>query len=264
MSLLADRVAFISGVGDGLGGDVARLFAREGARVVMLARKPDVIDRLSREIRIGGGICLPLVGDILKSSDCRAAFARAIETFGCVDVLVNVAGKGDRTNRIPLLEIDDDFTLWRESFEINVIGTMKMTRAVVPHMVARRSGRVIMVNSMTSERVRPYSYAYSASKSALQRITEVLALELAPHGIRVNGIHPGFMWGPVMQATMERESALAGIGQAEWKERIERDIPLGYIPSTSELAGVLCFMASDLSAAMTGASLHVNGGQYLR
>jgi NAD(P)-dependent dehydrogenase (short-subunit alcohol dehydrogenase family) len=264
MDLLADRVAVISGVGDGLGGDAARLFAREGARVVMLARQADIVEAIAGEISASGGSCIWCTGDIRNSIDCQGAVARALEEFGRVDVLVNVAGKGDRATRIPLLEIDEDFTPWRESYEINVIGTMKMTRAVVPHMMERRTGRIIMVNTMTSERVRPYSYAYSASKSALQRITEVLALELGPYGIRVNGIHPGFMWGPVMEETMERESRFLEISQAEWKQRIERNIPLGYIPPTSEFAGVLCFLASDLSSPMTGASLYVDGGQQLR
>ena len=263
MSLLDGRVALISGVGAGLGGDTARLFVDHGARVAMVARTRDVVRRIADEIGTRGGECLSLTGDITKVHDCRRVVADTIKTFGAIDILVNVAGKGDRASRVPLLEIDDEFTAWRESFEVNVIGTMKITRAVVPQMIGRRSGRIIMVNSMTSERVRQYSYAYSGAKAALQRITQVLALELAPHGIRVNSLHPGYMWGPIVQQTMERECARDGISHDEWKKHVVDDIPLGYIPPTSEYAGALLFMASDLSAAMTGQSLHVNAGQYM-
>lgn len=264
MGLLQGKVAIVSGVGEGLGGDAARLFAGEGAKVVLMARSAAIVERIQREIENAGGESIVALGDITKVADCAAVAAKALNAFGQIDVLCNVAAKGDRPYRLPLLELDEEFTPWRESFEINVIGTMKMTRAVIPHMIERKQGRIIMVNSMTGELVRQHSYAYSASKSALHKIAQVLALELAPHNIRVNSLHPGYMWGPVVQATMERESALTGLTQDEWRKNVAREIPLGYIPPTSEYAGALLFMACDLSAPMTGASLHVNGGQFLR
>lgn len=262
MKLLDERVALISGVGQGLGGACARLFVEHGAKVALLARTDAVTRALAEEL--GQENCLVVSADIQRVEDCGRAVRETLTRFGRIDVLVNVAGRGDRANRAPLLELDDEFTAWRESFEINVIGTMKITRAVTPHMMARKRGAIIMTNSMTGERVRPHSYAYSGAKAALQRVAQVLALELAPHGVRVNSLHPGYMWGPVVEATMQREAAASGVTEAEWREATTRQIPLGYIPPVSEYAGALLFMASDLSQPMTGASLHVNGGEYMR
>jgi NAD(P)-dependent dehydrogenase (short-subunit alcohol dehydrogenase family) len=263
MGLLTDQVVLLSGVGEGLGRDTALLFAREGADLVITARKPQVIDRVAADVKDLGRECMAVVSDIASLADCETATRTAIERFGRIDTLVNIAYRGDWPQRTSLLESAPDLSNWRACFEINVFATLQMTRTVAKHMVDRGAGgRIIMINTMTAEKVLPGSEAYAGSKIALQRMTRAIALELGPHKIRVNSMHPGYMWGPQVQKVMAKRAQDNGTNPADELKLITDQAALRYIPSTEEYARTLLFFASHLSDAVTGQSLHVNGGLY--
>ncbi|MGE0385954.1 MAG: SDR family oxidoreductase [Gammaproteobacteria bacterium] len=260
MALLQGKVAMISGVGGGLGRDAALLFADEGAELVLLARSRTVIDPVAAEVVARGRSALALTADVGVAGDCARAVEAAIGRFGRIDVLINVVY---RSAYVRLEDCTPDIAQWRASFDMNVWATMQMTRAVLPHMIARHAGRIVMVNTMMSDMPMAGAGAYAGSKSALQQITRTLALELAPHGIRVNGMHPGWMWGPQVQSVMQQRAIEAGTTPEQEADKVRAQIPLGYIPPTSEYAGTLLYLASELSNPVTGQSIHVNGGQWL-
>lgn len=263
MGLIEGDTVFLSGVNTGLGRDTALLFASEGADVVITARGSDTIEAIADEVRATGRRCLPIVADICNPDDCERATAAAMAEFGKIDTLINIAYRPAWPNLTPLLETQPDLSDYRACFDVNVFGTLIMTRAVAKHMAERHKGRIVMINTMTAEKVYEGSEAYSGSKIALQRMTRSIAMELGPLGIRVNSMHPGFMWGPQVERVFKTRAEEKGTSPEEEYRQVAKDAALRYIPSTSEYAKTLLFFASHLSDAITGQSLHVNGGLYL-
>lgn len=264
MGLLEGETVLLSGVNTGLGRDTALLFAQEGADLVITARGPDNIAAIAEEVRALGRRCLPLVADICQAGDCENAVAGALAEFGKIDTLINIAYKGAWPNITPLLECKPDISDYRDCFEVNVFGTLQMTRAAAQHMAERRKGRIVMINTMTAEKVYEGSEAYSGSKIALQRMTRSVAMELGPLGIRVNSMHPGFMYGPQVEKVLADRASAKGTTFQDEYDAVAKDCALRYIPPTGEYAKTLLFLASHLSDAVTGQSLHVNGGLYMQ
>lgn len=263
MGLLNDETILLSGVNTGLGRDTALLFAQEGADLVITARGSSNIENIADEVRAQGRRCMPIVADIANPEDCTRAAAEAVMEFGKIDTLINIAYRPAWPNLTPLLETQPDISDYRPCFEINVFGTLQMTRAVALHMAERKKGRIVMINTMTAEKVYEGSEAYSGSKIALQRMTRSIAMELGPLGIRVNSVHPGYMSGPQVDRVLTGRAKENGTTFDQEYAKVAKDIALRYIPPTSEYAKTLLFFASHLSDAITGQSLHVNGGLYL-
>ena len=198
MALLDGKVTLVSGAGPGLGRDVALACGREGATVVVAARTEEKVQALAAEVEAAGAPALGLRLDITDAGQCRAVVERIVDAYGRLDVLVNNAfDDGDRT---PFLEADLD--RWRRTTEVNLFGTLQLTQACAPQMVAQRDGRIVMVNSMSAVRIRPGWGAYTASKAGLAAVTKVLAAELGAHGVRVNGVHPGYIWGDSVETLL--------------------------------------------------------------
>ncbi len=262
MILAKGKVALLSGCGAGLGRDTALLLAKEGADLVISARKPDEIEAIAEEVRALGQQCLPVIGDITKLADCERVTEMAIEKFGRIDILVNIAHLADWPKRLTLMESEPDLSNWRACFEVNTFATMQMTRQVAKHMIRQRSGRIVMINTMTAEKVQPASYAYTGSKIALQRMTRILAMELGEYNIRVNSMHPGFMVGPQNVKVMTSRAEQNGTSVEEERALVAKEAALGYLAPTEEYARVVLFLASPLADAVTGQSLHVNAGHY--
>ena len=274
--LLESKRAIVSGVGDGLGRSLALALAREGADVVLGARRERHLRTVAAEIEAMGRRAWWLSTDITDQAQCDALTDLAVGEMGGVDILINNAfHPGVRGGNVydddydgsapiwaPILDSDLD-GVWREAMETNFFGTMRLTRAVAPHMVARGDGRIVMVNTQTSLWIKPTHGTYAASKGALATVTKTLATELGPHGIRVNGIHPGFIWGPPLQRALQAAADRAGTTLEEVVAGVTAEIPLGYMPPSEEVADAAIFFASDLARAITGQSLAVNGGHYL-
>jgi NAD(P)-dependent dehydrogenase (short-subunit alcohol dehydrogenase family) len=147
--------------------------------------------------------------------------------------------------------------------EVNLWGALRMTQAVVPAMRDRGDGRVVMINTMSVRRIRPRFGAYAASKGALETATKTLAAELGPHGIRVNGIHPGYIWGESVQAYFAHQAQRRATSPDDVYREVADETCLGYLPTAAEVAGSVLFFASDLSRPVTGQSLGVNAGHFL-
>ena len=260
MALLEGKVALVSGAGPGLGRDVALACGREGATVVVAARTEDKVQALAAEVEAAGAPALGLRLDITDAGQCRAVVERVVDAYGRLDVLVNNAfDDGDRT---PFLEADLD--RWRRTMDVNLFGTLQLTQACAPQMVAQGDGRIVMVNSMSAVRIRPGWGAYTASKAALAAVTKVLAAELGEHGVRVNGVHPGYIWGDSVETYFEYLAKKKGITAEEQYREVASETALGYLPHSSEIAEAVVFFASDMSKPITGQALGVNAGQWFQ
>jgi NAD(P)-dependent dehydrogenase (short-subunit alcohol dehydrogenase family) len=184
--LLKDRVAIVSGIGPGLGQAIALALSREGAAVAIAARSVDKLRDLAEAIKAKGGRALAVSTDIGDDASCRHLVDRTVAEFGGVDVLVNNAYHPGTYEKIETANLD----AWRPPFEINVLGSLRLSKAVIPAMKKEGRGSIVMINSMSMRRMMETFGAYAASKAALLAATQTLALELGPHGIRVNSVVP--------------------------------------------------------------------------
>jgi NAD(P)-dependent dehydrogenase (short-subunit alcohol dehydrogenase family) len=252
-------VAIVSGLGPGMGRDISLRFAEEGADVVLAARRAETMEKVAAEVRELGRRALCVATDITDNDACVALAAAATDEFGGVDVLVNNAfHTGDFT---PFMH--GDLAAWRDTMDTNFFGTLQLTKAVVPSMKERGGGYIVMINTMSVQRIQSGYGAYAASKSALAAVTKTLAVELGPDGIRVNGIHPGYIWGDSVEFYFKMLAEGRGITPEEVYNEIADETALKYLPHSSEIAGAVVFYASDLAKCITGTSLPVNAGHFM-
>jgi len=254
--LLQDRIALVSGIGPGLGRDISLALAREGAHLVLAARTEAKLVEIAAEVEAAGRRVLVVPTDITRAEDCERLVARARETHGRIDVLVNNAFSMGNFRRLDEASADD----LRGPFEVNVIGAMELTRRVIPLMKAQGGGSIVNISSMVIRDVLPRMGPYAASKAAWMAVTHGLARELGGDGIRVNSVVPGYIWGPSLQAYFAHQASQRGVDPQVIYDETARETALGHIPTSAEIADAVVFFASDLSRVITGQSLDVNGG----
>jgi NAD(P)-dependent dehydrogenase (short-subunit alcohol dehydrogenase family) len=255
--LLHGKVCVVSGIGPGLGRQAARALAVHGGQLVLAARRQTSLDEVAEEVRAIGADVITVPTDITKVEQCERLVARATEEFGGVDVLVNNAFRFDAFQTFEAV----DLALWRKIMDVNLFGSLQMTRAALPSMRERGRGSVVMVASMVARQPQPVQGGYAISKGALLTATRVLAFELGPSGIRVNAVVPGWMSGPSVDIYVQMTSDGRGVPPQEVIDELNARVPLGRIPSDEEVAGSIVYLASDLSSAMTGQAIDTNGGE---
>lgn len=184
---LANKIVFITGASSGFGADAARLFAKEGCIVVLAARRMDRLTTLAEQIRAEGGQTLAIPLDVTKQSLIDAAVRATLDQYGRIDVLLNNAGWG-HLDWLETLKPKEDIDA---QIDVNLCGVIQLTRAVLPSMLARRSGTIINMSSVAGLIAAPMYSIYGATKFALRGFTDSLRRELMPLGIRVCGIYPG-------------------------------------------------------------------------
>ena len=246
------QVAIVTGIGPGMGRSLALGFAEHGVDVVLAARRRERLEAVADEVRALGRDPLAIPTDITDRAACTALVDAAVERFGRVDMLVqNGHHEGDWQ---PVAEADPDS--WRAVMEVNLYGALHLVQLVVPVMKERSSGSIVLVNSGATVRFPVRMGAYVVSKSALAGMTRVLAQEVGPFGIRVNGV----FLGPVEGENLTR---MVGEGDVDaWMEQKAKEMPLGRVPTADECARAVLFLASDDAAIVTGQHLSVNGGQW--
>ncbi|MGD0748791.1 MAG: SDR family oxidoreductase [Acidimicrobiales bacterium] len=255
--LLSGKVCVVSGVGPGLGRQAARALAAHGADLVLAARRQSTLDDVLAEVAGIGARAITVPTNIVDPEACARLMAVAAEEFGGVDVLVNNAFRPDVFQSFE----DVDLTVWRKIMDVNVFGSLQMTRAALPFMRRRGGGSVVMVASMVARQPQPGQGGYAISKGALLTATRVLADELGPSKVRVNAVVPGWMAGPSVDIYIEMTSSGRGVPPQVVTDELNARVPLGRIPSDEDVAGSIVYLASDLSSAMTGQALDTNGGE---
>jgi NAD(P)-dependent dehydrogenase (short-subunit alcohol dehydrogenase family) len=255
--LLKDKTAIVSGVGPGLGKEIALAFAREGANVALGARTESYLQEVQGEVEALGRRAVYAPTDITDPEQCDRLAATTVEEFGAIDVLVHNAFAPD----VFQLFEDVDLAVWRHIMDVNLFGSLQLTKSVLPTMKDQQRGSIIFVNSMIMRKVLPLQGGYATSKGALMTAAQVLAKELGPHHIRVNSIVPGWMWGPSVEGYFKMMESQTGKSTQDSYDEIAKEIPLGEIPPDDDCANAAVFFASDLSSVITGQSLDVNGGE---
>lgn len=258
--LLTGRTAIVSGIGPGMGRDISLRLAREGADIAMGARSRSALESVAKEVEALGRRAVWLETDLTDKAAPGRLVEKAIAAFGRVDILVNNAF---HTGTMTPFESDDLETGWRDTHEVNLWGTLRMTQAVLPAMKQQKSGSIVMINTMTIRVVNPGFSAYASSKGALEAATRGIAKEVGPYGIRVNSVMPGWIWGDAVRGFLEARAQKEGRRYEDVLADITRTIPLGRIPDSHEISGAVVFFASDLASCITGQSLDVNGGQVM-
>ncbi|MCX7062289.1 MAG: SDR family oxidoreductase [Gammaproteobacteria bacterium] len=260
--LLKDKIVVVSGIGPGLGVKLAEEAAREGAAgLVIAARTAAKLDDAEARVRAINPACtvLKCVTDIADRRHCDALAAAALKRFGRVDALVNSAFVHGEMDHASTADLDG----WRAVFDTNLLGTLKLTQALIPALSVQ-GGAVVMINTMAVRKVPPLGEAgYAASKAALATSVKYLATELGSKRIRVNTVHMGWMWGAPVQGYVAWQAGQLGISEDAIKAQIAANIPLGFIPPDEDCAKAALFMVSDHARVITGASLDVNGGAWM-
>jgi 3-oxoacyl-[acyl-carrier protein] reductase len=244
----------VTGAGRGIGRSTAARFAAEGASVVLLARSDGEITAAASDITAEGGTAHAITTDIADPAQVERAVSEAVEKFGRIDILVNNAGIS-----IPLPFTGTSHEAWNAVMEVNLYGAIHCSRTVAPVMIdGGRGGAIVNVSSIHGYRVEPLASAYDVAKGGLDQLTRALALELAPHGIRVNGIAPGFVDTP-MAILPDGTNELDLPWFAEHYVG-RRKIPLARAADPAEIASTIAFLASPDASYVNGAILVVDGG----
>jgi NAD(P)-dependent dehydrogenase (short-subunit alcohol dehydrogenase family) len=260
--LLDGKVVIVSGIGPGLGIELAVLAAVEGAAgVAIAARTPAKLDEAEAAIRARdlATRVVKVPTDVRDASQCRRLVDATVDAFGRVDGLVNSAYVPGKFEATASADLDD----WRATFDVNLFGTLQLTQAVVPIMKQQGGGAIVMINSMVTRKPIPHQSGYAVSKSALTTATALLALELGAYKIRVNSAYMGWMWGPAVENYLSEAAKQQGTTLEVMVQAIAKSIPLGRIPDDAECAKAALFLISDYAGAVTGAALDVNGGEFL-
>jgi NAD(P)-dependent dehydrogenase (short-subunit alcohol dehydrogenase family) len=244
---LGGKIAFVTGAGRGLGRAGALAFAGAGADVFLVSRTRGELDETATMVAKLGRKALVATADTRSSKEVDAAVGAAVDAFGRIDILFNNAGTNIRKNVVDMPDED-----WHTIMDTNVKGAFLVARAVARQMVRQGSGAIINMSSMSAASAEPTKAVYAASKGAIALFTKGLALELAPHGIRVNAIAPGYMLTSLVKGGLEADP--------ERKKRVLARIPLGRLGEPEEIGGALVFLASDAARYITGATITIDGG----
>ncbi|GAA3163628.1 SDR family oxidoreductase [Nonomuraea roseoviolacea] len=255
--LLRDKVAVITGAGPGLGRTLARLMADEGARVVVAARTAATVERTAAEVPRARAV----VADVSRPEDVERLAGLVAERFGGADVLVNAAFPGSyRRNVLDMTRAD--LAAWRAAVDIAAYGTLLACRFIAPHMVARGSGAIVNVTSMSSRAGYAGRSDYAAGKAAVHLLSHCLADELGPYGVRVNCVAPGWIASETLDEWMRARAAAEGVTFEEIRARDVSAMALRRIATEEDVARAVIYLASDQARSVTGATLDVNAGQH--
>lgn len=256
--ILAGKTVIVSGVGPGLGGEVARIALRDGAQVVIAARNAEKLASIAKELDASGARVSAYAFDITDAAACAGLVAFAEQRFGGVDALVQVAAFDAVFGNILTTQPDD----WRRVIEVNVIGTTQLCRAAVPAFERRGGGAIVLIGSQSyAHPPDTPQLAYASSKGALMSAMYQMAKDLGPKKIRVNTVVPTWMWGPPVQGYVRWQARERKVSEEVIKAEITRKFPIGEIPADEDVAEVVALFCSERTRMVTGQYLRVDGGE---
>lgn len=264
--LIDGKTAVVTGAGPGLGRDIALGLAAEGADVALVARSDKYMPAIAAEIRAMGRRAVEIQANISKPDDMEHLAASVTDAFGgSLDILVNSAFHGGDFSPFATA----DLARWRKVMDVNFFGTLSVTQTLLPHLRAAGAecgdARIVMINTMSTQMIDNGAGAYASSKGALATVTKTLAKELGADNIRVNGVHPGYIYGDSVKIYLQMLADERGGGTTAADIYAEKaaETCLGYLPPSAEIAGAVVFYCSPLAKCVTGTALPVNGGHFI-
>ncbi|HOE18256.1 MAG TPA: SDR family oxidoreductase [Syntrophorhabdaceae bacterium] len=250
---LKGKVALITGSGSGFGRATAVLFAKEGAKVVVVDKNPDAAGETVDIIKRGGGEAISVKADVTNANDCEAMIKAAVDAFGKLDILHNNAGIAQVIT--PLADIDEQ--TWDRLLNVNLKSVFLCSKAAIP-VLKKQGGVIINTSSIGAVRARPGAGAYAVAKAGVTHLTRILAIELAPLKIRVNSISPVYSETPLgmdlLPDHMKKDMEAT-------RKAFLSTIPIGRMAVPEDIANAALFLAMDDSSMITGVDLPVDGGR---
>jgi NAD(P)-dependent dehydrogenase (short-subunit alcohol dehydrogenase family) len=253
---LDGKVVVVTGGNQGIGAAISTAFAGQGARLAIAARNKETLEQTAASIRGLGAECIAVQCDVADEGSVAAMGDAVYRHFPEVDVVVANAGIGGPT----ALMQDITYEQWRECLAIDLDGVFLTFRRFVPRMIDRRIGCLIAISSMTGKRPLHGRAPYAAAKMGIIGLVRTLALELGPHGIRVNAVCPGAVEGPRIETVIERQARIQGISNAAARAQLIDASPLKRAVTQDDVAEACVFLASPAAASITGEDLNVSAG----
>jgi len=241
------KVAIVTGASRGIGFSIARMLATAGVRVVLSSRKREALDDCAAEIRAAGGDALAIAAHTGQKDTLNALVESTVEQYGGVDILVNNAATNPHFG--PVLEAED--SLWQKTIEVNLMGNLWLSQAVVPIMRERGGGKIINIASVVGLEPGHFQGIYSMTKAGIISLTKTLAMELGSDNIQVNAIAPGLIQTQFARVIWENDNV---------RKEIEAKTPAGRIGQPDDIAGMVLWLASSASDFTTGGVFVIDGG----
>jgi NAD(P)-dependent dehydrogenase (short-subunit alcohol dehydrogenase family) len=257
MGLLEGKVAIITGASKGIGRGMALRFGREGARVVCAARSAAAVRETAAEVQRAGGQAIAIVCDAAVEDDVRRLVAGSVEAFGTVGLLVNNAGDGGPTKPVQDYSMED----WRYTVDSCLTSSYLCTRFVVPEMIKAGGGAIVNISSGAGRRGLAYRIGYCSAKAGQVGMTYGMALELAPHNIRVNCVAPGAVEGDRIERVIAGQAEARGVSIEVVRAAIMERLPLKRMVTADDIVDATVFFCSDMARSISGQVLAVNAGE---
>ena len=257
MGLLDGRVAIITGASKGIGRAMAVRFAKEGARVVCSARSADLVKETAAQVQTAGGQALAVVADASIEDDVRRLVATTIQTYGTLDTLINNAGDGGPTKAVQDYLLED----WHYTIDSCLTSSYLCTRFAVPEMIRAGGGAIVNISSMAGRRGLAHRIGYASAKAGQVGMTYALALELAPHNIRVNCVAPGAVEGDRIDRVIAGRAQMQGISFEQARKATIDRLPLKRMVTADDIVDATLFLASDMARNISGQVMAVNAGE---
>jgi NAD(P)-dependent dehydrogenase (short-subunit alcohol dehydrogenase family) len=258
---IKNKIAIVTGGGNGIGRAIAMRLAAEGARVIVADLKIDAAQKIAAEIKTQKGEALAVACDATKHQDVEDMIRKTLDTYGQIDILVNNVGGGSGLGLVAKAKIED----WDETIAVNLKSTFLCCRAVAGTMMKRKQGRIINISSISGKSGETLIGAYSAAKFGVLGLTQVLARELARHDITVNAVCPGYVftpgWERLAQSLKDNYSTMADKSLQEiFEGRVKSTTPLGRPQAPEDIASLVAYLASEEAKNITGQAINVDGG----
>jgi NAD(P)-dependent dehydrogenase (short-subunit alcohol dehydrogenase family) len=257
MGQLDGKVAVITGASKGIGRVMSLRFATEGASVVCAARSADLVRETAEQVVKAGGRAIAVVCDAARDDDVQRMVQTAVKAFGAIHILVANAGDGGPTKPVQDYTMED----WRYTLDSCLTSSYVCTRFVVPEMIKAGGGAIVYISSMAGRRGLPYRIGYCSSKAGQVGMTYGMALELAPHGIRVNCVAPGAVEGDRIDRVIAGQAQVRGLSVEEMRKAFVERSPLKRMVTGDDIVDATLFFVSDAAKSVSGQVLAVNAGE---
>ena len=257
---LKGKVVLVTGSSKGIGRSIVAAFAREGCRVVINGRSQKELDAAAAEMRSGSSEIHIVVADVMQAEGAKLAVEETVRRFGTIHILVNNAGGIGRFASFEELSDQE----WLDVLNLNVLSTVRVTRAALPYMQRQKWGRIINISSESGTQPDPMMPHYNSSKAALNCLTKSLSKAYGKDGILINTVSPAFIRTPLVEEMFAGQAKAKGITVDQAEKEMLRDfrpnIALGRAGRPVETAGIVVFLASDQASFITGSNYRVDGG----